>query len=166
MIHPLNALLSSSTPWKWTVDCDKAFEASKDQLASAQVLAHYDANLPLFLACDASPYGVGAVLSHIMPDGEERPIAFASRTLTSSERNYAQLEKEALSLIFGVKKFHPYIYGRQFTLVTDHKPLVTILGPKTGVPTIAAARMQRWALILSAYSYDYQVQRQCTSHEC
>ena len=115
MIHPLNALLSSSTPWKWTVDCDKAFEASKDQLASAQVLAHYDANLPLFLACDASPYGVGAVLSHIMPDGEERPIAFASRTLTSSERNYAQLEKEALSLIFGVKKFHPYIYGRQFT---------------------------------------------------
>ncbi|XP_041452504.1 uncharacterized protein K02A2.6-like [Lytechinus variegatus] len=154
VIHPLNELLSSKTPWKWTHECEKAFEASKDELVSSQVLAHYDVDLPLGLACDASPYGVGAVLSHIMPDGEERPIAFASRTLTSSERNYAQLEKEALALIFGVKKFHPYIYGRQFTLLTDHKPLVTILGPKSGVPTIAAARMQRWALVLSAYSYD------------
>lgn len=154
VIHPLNALLSSYTPWKWTHECNEAFKAAKDQLVSAQVLAHYDANLPLCLACDASPYGVGAVLSHIMPDGEERPVAFASRTLTKSEQNYAQLEKEALSLIFGVKKFHPYIYGRQFTLLTDHKPLVRILGPKTGVPTIAAARLQRWALILSAYSYD------------
>ena len=154
LIHPLNALLSSKIPWKWTRECEKAFEASKDELVSSQVLAHYDGNLPLCLACDASPYGVGAVLSHIMPNGEERPVAFASRTLSSSERNYAQLEKEALALIFGVKKFHPYIYGRQFTLMTDHKPLVTILGPKTGVPTIAAARMQRWALVLSAYSYD------------
>lgn len=154
VIHPLNELLSSKTPWKWTPECEKAFEASKDELVSSQVLAHFDVSLPLCLACDASPYGVGAVLSHIMPNGEERPIAFASRTLTSSERNYAQLEKEALALIFGVKKFHPYIYGRQFTLMTDHKPLVTILGPKSGVPTIAAARMQRWALVLSAYSYD------------
>ena len=95
---------------------------------------------------------IGAVLSHIMPDGEERPIAFASCTLANSERNYAQLEKEALSLIVGVKKFHPYFCGRQFTLMTYYKPLATILGPTTGVPTKAAVRMQRWAQILSAYS--------------
>ena len=88
-----------------------------------------------------------------MPNGEERPIAFASRTLQPSECNYAQLEKEALALIFGIKKFHQYLFGRRFTLITDHKPLLAILGPKKGVPPLAAARLQRWALILSAYNY-------------
>ena len=96
------------------------------------------------------------MISHIMPNGTERPILCASRTLTKSERNYSQLEKEALSLIYGVKKFHCYLYGRRFTLMTDHKPLVTILGPKKGVPTLAAARLQRWSLILSVYIYDIQ----------
>ena len=94
------------------------------------------------------------VISHKFPDGSERPVAFASRTLSTSEKNYAQVEKEALSLIFGVRKFHQYLYGRQFTLLTDHKPLTAILGPKQGIPPLAAARMQRWALLLSAYSYN------------
>ena len=154
MVHPLNALLGSHTPYKWTKECDDAFEAAKAQLLSDTVLTHYDVTKPLILACDASPYGVGAVLSHIMENGEERPVAYASRTLTSAEKNYAQLQKEALALIFGVKKYHQYLYGRGFTLVTDHKPLLSILGPKSGVPTLAAARLQRWAIILSAYRYD------------
>ena len=64
------------------------------------------------------------------------------------------MEKEALAIVFGVRKFHQYIYGRRFTLVTDHKPLLTILGPKTGIPSLAAARMQRWSFLLSAYQYD------------
>ena len=88
-----------------------------------------------------------------MADGSERPIAFASRTLLLSERNYAQLEKEVLSLIFGINKFHTYLYGRHFSLVTDHKPLTTILGPNKGIPSMTAARLQRWAVRLSAYSY-------------
>ena len=87
-------------------------------------------------------------------NGSECPIAYVSRTLSSSERNYAQIEKEALALVFGVLKFHQYIYGRRFTLVTDHKPLLSILGPKTGIPSLAAARMQRWSFLLSAYQYD------------
>ena len=79
--------------------------------------------------------------------------AFASRTLTKSEKNYAQLEKEALSLVYGIKKFHQYLYGCKFILITDHKPLLSILGPSSGIPSLAAARLQRWVNLLSACTY-------------
>ena len=153
ILHPLNDLLKADRKWEWTQDCSKAFTLAKEQLSSDKVLTHYDPKMPLNLATDASAYGIGAVVSHVFPDGSERPIAFASRTLSPSEQNYAQIEKEALSLVFGVKKFHQYVYGRHFNLITDHKPLTAILGPKKGVPSLAAARMQRWALLLSAYTY-------------
>ena len=91
-----------------------------------------------------------------MPNGEEKPIAYGSRTLSKAERNYAQVEKEALAIIFGIKKFHQYIYGRKFLLVTDHKPLTTILKPKASLPALAAARLQRWAITLSAYHYEIE----------
>ena len=74
-----------------------------------------------------------------MPDGTEKPMVFASHTLNSSERKYAQREKEALSLVYGVKKFHRYLYGQKFILLTDHQPLTTILNPKKGIPSLAAA---------------------------
>ena len=90
---------------------------------------HYDPSLPIRMAGDASAYSIGAVIAHVLPDGTERPVAFASRTLTSSERNYTQVEKKALSLIFGVKHS---MYWRKFTIITDHKPLTAILGPKKG----------------------------------
>ena len=85
---------------------EQSFILAKEKLTSATVLAHYNPQYPLCLAADASSYRLGAVISHIFPNGLERPIAFASRTLTASERNYSQLEKEALSLVFAVKKFH------------------------------------------------------------
>ena len=159
MINPLNQLLRRGSTWLWTKSCQEAFESAKEKLVSPNVLVHYDSTRPIRLAADASAYGIGAVISHGMDDGSERPIAFASKTLQPSERNYSQVEKEALSLIFGVCKFHAYLYGRRFTLVTDHKPLTSIFGPKKGVPPIAAARLQRWALKLSAYSYDIQFRR-------
>ena len=142
LLHPLNRLLQKDRKWKWSAECDQAFQSAKDALTSSKVLVHYDPALPLKLAADASAYGVGAVISHVLSDGTERPIAFASRTLSPSETNYTQLEKEALALIFGIKKFHQYLYGRHFVLVTDHKPLMAILGPKKRIPSYSAASCQ------------------------
>ena len=153
ILHPLNMLLKHGVKLEWIQECDRAFNLAKKESLSSQVLAHFNPKLSICLATDASAYGLGAVLSHHMPNGEERPIAFASRTLSPAECNYSQIEKDALSLIFGIKKFHLYIYGQCFTLLTDHKPLVTILGPKLGIPTLAAARLQRWPIYLFAYSF-------------
>ena len=152
LLQPLNHLLKKNTKWDWTEACSQAFQKAKQLLTKAPVLAHYDPALPMKLTGDASAYGLGAVISHAYPDGSERPIVFASRTLSPAEKNYSQIEKEALALVFGVRKFHQYLYGRQFVF-TDHKPLTSIFGPKKGIPTVAAARMQRWALILAAYKY-------------
>ena len=81
-------------------------------IISEQVLTRYDPSLPLRpLVCDASPVGIGAVLSHVMNDGTERPSAFASRTLTKTEQGYAQIDKEALAILWEVKKFHVYLFG-------------------------------------------------------
>ena len=159
MLQPLNNLLKKEVAWEWSSECEAAFKSSKEALSSSRLLVHFDSRKPIVLACDASQYGLGAVISHVMDDGSEQPIAFASRTLSASEKNYSQLEKEALAIIFGVKKFHKYLYGTTFQLVTDHKPLTTILGPKTGVPTMAASRLQRWAIILAAYRYEIVYKR-------
>ena len=160
-LHPLYGLLSQSVVWRWSQECDKAFRLAKQEIASAKVLTHFDPSLPLALSVDASPWGLGSSLCHRMPDGSEKPIAFASRALSTAEKNYAQVEKEGLAIIFGIKKFHLYLYGRRekFLLVTDHQPLVKIFGPKTGIPALAAARMQRWALLLSGYNYNIEYRK-------
>ena len=104
--HPLNQILRHNVQWSWSDACQSSFQKLKSQLSAQPVLAHYDSLLPLKLAGDASPYGVGTVISHLMPSGEEKPIVFGSRTLSKAEQNYAQVKKEALVIIFGIKKFH------------------------------------------------------------
>ncbi|UYV83182.1 hypothetical protein LAZ67_23000087 [Cordylochernes scorpioides] len=158
LLKPLHELLHKKRPWVWTKECGEAIDKCKNSITSERVLVPYDATLPLCLATDASQIGVGAVLSHII-EGQERPIMFASRTLSVAEQNYSQIEKEALAIIYGVTKFHQFIYGRKFILITDHKPLVTILGSRSGIPTLSTSRLQRWALILSAYTYDIKFRR-------
>ena len=148
--HPLNELLKDGVEWKWSTEQQKSFNQLKDKLSSAPVLTHYNEKLALKLDTDASQYGIGVVISHILPSGKERPIAYASRTLSKSERNYAQIEKEALSIIFGVKKFHQYLYGRKFLLVTDHKPLTTLKDRR--------AVFQLWQL------HDYKDGYYCSPH--
>ena len=138
VVHPLNTLLQLGTKWEWSEKFEKAFKETKKLITSDELLTHYDPSRPICLACDASPYGIGAVLSHTMADGSERPIAYASRSLTSAERNYAQIDREALSLVWGIKKFHHYLFGQRFTLVTDHQPLVSIFNPWKGIPVMSA----------------------------
>ena len=163
ILQPLNSLLQKNCKWVWSEKCSEAVQEATEKLTSSTVLIHYNPSLPIRLAADASQYGIGTVLSHITPDGVEKPIAFASRTLSKAERNYSQIEKERLSLIFGVKKFNQYIYGREFTLITDHKPLTTIFGSHKGIPPITAARLQRWAILLSTYHYNI-IFRSTTAH--
>eukprot|EP00102_Acyrthosiphon_pisum_P016233 XP_008187120.1 PREDICTED: uncharacterized protein K02A2.6-like [Acyrthosiphon pisum] len=108
----------------------------------------------ILIGTDASPYAVGAVISHIFPDGTERPIQFISQTLTATQQKYAQIDKEAYAIVFAVKKFYQYLYGRRFTLYTDHQPLVRIFAPDKSIPLLSASRMQHYALFLQAFTYD------------
>ncbi len=146
-------------PWTWSEEATKAFEELKNSLTSSQVLCHYDPSKPLILTCDASSVGLGACLSHVFPDGSEKMITCVSKSLNSAERNYSQIEREGLAIVFGVRKCHKYLWGRRFTLVTDHKPLVSIFGDKKGVSSVVAGRLQRWALFLSSYSYHVQYKK-------
>ena len=139
---PLYKLLKHSEPWSWTTEQHKAFTQSKELLLSSQVLVHFDPKLEIRLACDASDYGIGAVLSHGMLDGTEKPVGFFSRTLLNTEKKYSQIEKEALACVAGVTRFHSYLWGHHFTLQTDHKPLFTLFNENRLIPRQAANRIQ------------------------
>ena len=153
---PLNDLTSKKSVWNWTEECQSSFNQIKSLLVNSPVLSYYDNQKELLLHCDASPVGLGCVLAHRDDNGTEHPIAFANRSLTTSERGYAQIDREALSIVYGIEKFRQYVYGRQFTIITDHKPLLHIFGPKQALPVLAAARLQRWAVKLSSFEYNIE----------
>ena len=123
------------------------------------MLVHFDDQKPIVLACDASPFGIGAVLSHNLDYGSERPIAYASHSSNPAKKRYSQLDKEALAMVFGVYKFHCYLYGRRFIMYSDHKPLIHIFGKSKSVPVMVSARLQKWALTLSSYTYTIRYKR-------
>ena len=155
----MNQLLVKGIPWNWSSECEAAFCQLKSMLSSDLLLTHYDPKLQLVVAADASAYGVGAVLLQVFPDGTEKAVMHASRTLTPAEKRYGQIEKEALALVFAVRRFHKFIYGRKFQLLTDHKPLLSIFGSKTGIPAHSANRLQRWALTLLGYDFEIQYRK-------
>lgn len=113
----------------WTEACRRAFEKAKEELRSTKILINFDPEKEVILTCDASDYGLSAILSHATPEGD-CPIAYASKALSASELNYAPINKEARAIIFGVTKYYDYLYGRKFVLRTDHQPLVRILREK------------------------------------
>ena len=153
VLAPLHQLLRKETRWRWSKAQQDAFAQTKEMLSTPQVMTHFDSSKPLVLTCDASPYGVGAVLAHAFDDRVERPIAYYSRSLSAGEKNYAQIDKEGLAVIAGLTKFHQYLWGRPFLIVTDHKPLLGLFGEQKAVPQMLSPRMQRWALTLAAYEY-------------
>ncbi|XP_055633675.1 uncharacterized protein K02A2.6-like [Toxorhynchites rutilus septentrionalis] len=140
--------------FKWTPEADMAYQDLKQVLISPQVLMQYDPALPLILATDASKTGLGAVLSHRLINGTERPIAYASCIMSNTEQKYPQIDKEALAIVWAVKKFFHYLYARKFTLITDHKPLTQILHPEKSLPTLCISRMANYADYLAHFNFD------------
>nr|CAB3249686.1 uncharacterized protein K02A2.6-like [Phallusia mammillata] len=162
--EPLYRLTRDKVLWSWNNEESKAFRQLKTLLSTDNVLTYFDPSLPIGISCDASNVGIGAVLFHRCSDGSERPIANVSKLLSSSQRNYSQIQKEALSIIFALKKFYQYLFGREFILVTDHKPLLALFGPTKPTPPLAANRLARWALFLGQFKYKIEY-RKTASHQ-
>lgn len=150
---PLDSLLRKDQPFTWTKPCEDAFSQFKKILMSDLLLAHYDPSLPITIAADASSTGIGAVAYHTLKDGSIRAFYHVSKRLTPTQTRYSQIEKEALAIIYGVTRFHQYVWGRSFQIETDHRPLLSIFGSTKGIPTHTANRLQRWALTLMAYDF-------------
>ena len=145
MSAPLRELLKKDTLWFWSKQHDKAFEQLKDLVTKAPMLKFYDVKKPVKVSVDASQKGLGAVVLQ-----DEGPVAYASRALTPTEQNYAQIEKEMLAIVYGLERFHQYVYGRNIVEVeTDHKPLEAIVRkPLVNAPP----RLQRMLMRLQRYN--------------
>ena len=152
-LSPLYELLKKNVKFRWTAVEQNAFQSIKDDLMDSTLLANFDGESPLIIEVDASPVGVGCVLLQRV-NGKERPVYFASKKLSEAERNYSQIDREGLALVFAVKRFRYFLLGRPFVARTDHKPLIGLFGKGKPVPGNANSRIQRWALLLSQYDYE------------
>ena len=130
--------------WHWADKQQNSFDQLKTILSPPPVLCHYDPKLPIGIACDASQYGVGIIFFHTFPDGNERPIVYAAKTLNTAQRNYAQIEKEAYLIIVRIQKFRQFLYGQTFTLVTEHLSLLNLFAPNKPIPYRTSAHIQQW----------------------
>ena len=144
----LRRLLKSDSAFLWEADHERCFQELKKTITEDSVLAFYDQAAPLTLEVDSSTKGLGVALTQ-----RNKPIAFASKTLTHTQANYSNIEREALALVHGIQRFHTYLYGKRFTALTDHKPLESIWRkPLTRAPP----RLQRLFLQLQGYDMDLQ----------
>ena len=147
--EPLRKLTRQNVPFVWTEKEEQAFQNLKDEISKAETLGYFDQNAQeTRIIADASPVGLGAVLVQIQK-GEKRVISYASRSLTNVERRYSQTEKEALALVWACERFHQYVFGIEFVLETDHRPLQFIYSEKSK----PSARIERWVLRLQSYKF-------------
>ena len=144
---PLTRLTEKNFKFNWIKECAEAFEKLKQMLITAPILAHPDFSKPFILDTDASDHAIGAVLSQKVDD-KERVVAYASRTLTKTERKYCVTRKELLALVYFVKYFRHYLYGCEFTVRTDHGSLRWLMNFKNPEGQVA-----RWLEVLSAYQF-------------
>lgn len=149
--EPMRSLLSSKNEWIWETPQRQAFNATKAALTSTPTLAFYDPSAETKISADASSFGLGAVLSQQAEDGWH-PVAYASRSLTPTEKRYAQIEKEALAAMWASERFSDYVTGKRFILETDHKPLLSLLGSKD-IDQLPI-RIQRFRMRLMRFTYD------------
>lgn len=152
--YPLRQLTKANAKFQWTDQHQAAFDKLKTSLSNYPVLAHFNLSAPTRLVTDASPWAVGAILLQQQPDMSYRPVAYGSRSLTETEMKYAQIEREALAIVYGCEHFHTCLYGRTFELETDHRPLEYLFQPKvrpSGKPP--PARIERWILRLQEYDF-------------
>jgi hypothetical protein len=148
--RPLTDLLKKENEWKWLEQEQASFDLLKFKLTNTPLLQYPDFNKPFILTTDASGYAIGAILSQGKL-GQDKPIAYASRTLNKAELNYATVEKELLAIVWSCKHFRPYLLGRKFQIVTDHKGLIWIFNVKD-----PSSRLMRWKLLLEEYDYEIQ----------
>ena len=142
----LRTLLKQQNEFQWNCEQDKAFREIKDNICKANTLAYFNPNEPAVLKVDASLYALGAALTQ-----NGKPVAYASKSLTETESRYANIERELLACVFGAERFNTYLYGKHFTIESDHKPLEMIYKKNL---TAAPARLQRMLLRLQRYDYD------------
>jgi hypothetical protein len=150
--EPLRGLLCSKSDWLWGPPQSSAFEKIKQLLCSSSVLALYNPESETKVTADSSSYGLGGTITQKASDGTWRPVAYASRSLTPTEGRYAQIEKEALASTWACEKFQDYLIGMKFTIETDHKPMISLLGSKSldELPP----RIQRFKMRLMRYTFD------------
>ena len=142
-MSPPIQLTKKENPFIWDNTHDEAFATIKNLITKPPVLKYYDPASPLVLQCDASDHGLGAALLQ-----NDKPVAFGSRALTDAERNYAQIEKELLAIVYGTERFHQYTYGRSVIAESDHKPLETLSRKPLST---APRRLQKMMMVLQNY---------------
>ncbi|KAG1940258.1 retrotransposable element [Pimephales promelas] len=145
VVAPMRECAKEKGQFSWTPAAQSSFENIKQMLVSSPALAIYDPTLHSIISTDASDYGLGAVFTQVQSDGTEKPVAFASRTLTDAEKKYSIVEKEALACVWATEKWRTYVWGHRFTLRTDHQALTTLLSTK-GMGR-AGMRIARWAAL-------------------
>ena len=126
--QPLHSLTQKGASFHWSAECQEAFDTLKHKLPTAPVLAYPSCEKPYTMETDASLSGLGAVLSQVQDDGKLHPVAYASRSLSKSERNYSMTELETLAVVWAVTHFCPYLYGQTVTALTDHSAVKAVLG--------------------------------------